>query len=80
MNKEIKTAIEAAIQAGERIMQIYDSPIDVVYKEDDSPLTRADKESNAIINTFLIKTQIPIKSEENKADPFTKSCYDKFVR
>ncbi|NRB59558.1 MAG: 3'(2'),5'-bisphosphate nucleotidase CysQ [Winogradskyella sp.] len=66
MNKEIKTAIEAAIQAGERIMQIYDSPIDVEYKEDDSPLTRADKESNAIINTFLIPTQIPIISEENK--------------
>ncbi len=66
MNKEIKTAIEAAIQAGERIMQIYDAPIDVEYKEDDSPLTRADKESNAIINTFLIPTQIPIISEENK--------------
>ncbi|GAB5566140.1 MAG: 3'(2'),5'-bisphosphate nucleotidase CysQ [Winogradskyella sp.] len=66
MNKEIETAIEAAIQAGERIMQIYDAPIDVEYKEDDSPLTRADKESNAIINTFLIPTQIPIISEENK--------------
>lgn len=66
INKHLQTAIEASLKAGEKIMEVYDSVFDVEYKDDKSPLTEADKESNDIINSFLIPTQIPIISEENK--------------
>ena len=46
-------------------MEIYNSPIKVEYKNDNSPLTKADSKSNDVINKYLIKTGIPIISEEN---------------
>ena len=42
-------AINASIKAGDEIMKIYDSNFEFTTKEDDSPLTIADKNSNAII-------------------------------
>lgn len=66
LNSNLKLAIEAAIKAGEAIMAIYEEPISVEYKADESPLTKADEESNAIINSFLKPTDVPIISEENK--------------
>lgn len=66
INNHLKTAIEASLKAGERIMEVYDSVFDVEFKDDKSPLTEADKQSNDIINSFLIPTEIPIISEENK--------------
>jgi len=65
-NKELEIAIEASLKAGKAIMEVYDSVIEVEYKDDKSPLTEADKRSNSIINSFLIPTSIPIISEENK--------------
>ncbi|MBT8261069.1 MAG: 3'(2'),5'-bisphosphate nucleotidase CysQ, partial [Bacteroidia bacterium] len=62
----LKTAIKAALKAGKVIMEVYDSVIEVEYKDDKSPLTQADKKANDIINSYLIPTQIPIISEENK--------------
>ena len=70
MERNIKTALKAALKAGEAIMQVYDSVIEVEYKDDKSPLTEADKQSNNIINSFLIPTGIPIISEENKQIDF----------
>lgn len=66
ITKEMKIAIAASIKAGKAIMDIYDAPIEVEYKADDSPLTKADRESNVIINSFLKPTGTPIISEENK--------------
>ena len=66
MNKLLLTAIEAAIKAGEEIMTVYENDFDVEIKSDNSPLTIADKNANTIINSFLLKTKIPIISEENK--------------
>lgn len=71
MNKELTTAIQAALKAGKVIMEVYDSVIEVEYKDDKSPLTAADKKANDIINSFLIPTQIPIISEENKQTDFS---------
>lgn len=71
MNKELTIAIEAALKAGKVIMEVYDSVIEVEYKDDKSPLTAADKKANDIINSFLIPTQIPIISEENKQTDFS---------
>ena len=62
----LKVAIKASIEAGKEIMKVYDSVIEVEYKDDKSPLTLADKSANEIINSILIPTGIPIISEENK--------------
>tara|TARA_B100001287_G_scaffold42180_1_gene31296 strand:- start:54023 stop:54787 length:765 start_codon:yes stop_codon:yes gene_type:complete len=64
--KLLQLAIYAAINGGEEIMKIYDQDFDVLIKEDNSPLTDADKNANKIIENQLRKTQIPILSEEGK--------------
>ena len=66
MNKNLKIAIKASLEAGKKIMEVYNSVIEVEYKDDKSPLTEADKKANDIINSHLLPTQIPIISEENK--------------
>jgi len=60
-----------AVEAGRAIMHIYDTmpdDIGVQKKSDDSPLTKADLASNAVIVAGLEKhfPDIPIISEENK--------------
>lgn len=65
-NHHLNTAILASLKAGKAIMTIYDTDFDVEYKDDQSPLTIADKHANEIINSFLVPTDIPIISEENK--------------
>ena len=71
LNSYLQTAITAALEAGEKIMEIYDAVIEVEYKDDKSPLTEADKQANDIINTYLTKTEFPIISEENKQTEYT---------
>ena len=60
-----------AVEAGQAIMHIYNTmpdDIGVQKKSDDSPLTKADLASNAVIVAGLEKSfpEIPIISEENK--------------
>jgi 3'(2'), 5'-bisphosphate nucleotidase len=62
----LKIAIEAAQKAGEKILQIYGEEFSVSYKEDKSPLTLADQQANDIIESYLLKTNIPILSEEGR--------------
>ncbi len=72
--KEISTIIkqlsQISIEAGQKIMEIYNASEDIVYekKDDDSPLTAADKASNDIICQGLenLDFKFPIISEENK--------------
>lgn len=66
IEKKLLIAIEASLNAGEVIMQVYNTAFNVELKEDKSPLTEADKKANDIINSYLIPTQIPIISEENR--------------
>jgi 3'(2'), 5'-bisphosphate nucleotidase len=63
-------AIEAAVLAGKAIMKVYQNEFEVSKKEDNSPITEADKAANECINTILKTTQIPIISEENEEIPF----------
>ena len=60
------TAINAAIKAGHEIMKVYESDFDVENKEDNTPLTIADKKSNVIIEEALKESNIPYLSEEGK--------------
>ena len=57
-----------AFQAGEAILKIYGKNFQVEYKDDDSPLTEADKNANEIICSSLhtLYPNIPILSEENR--------------
>ncbi|WP_055444113.1 3'(2'),5'-bisphosphate nucleotidase CysQ [Lacinutrix himadriensis] len=66
MNKDLEIAIKASLEAGKVIMEVYDTPFDVEIKDDKSPLTEADKKANDIINSYLVNTEFPIISEENK--------------
>ncbi len=71
MKENLKIAILASIEAGKEIMKIYNSEFDYELKDDNSPLTIADKNANDIINQHLIKTTIPIISEENAQTDYT---------
>lgn len=55
-----------AIKAGNKIMEFYDQEDEIIIKEDQSPLTKADLASNKIILEELknINTSISILSEE----------------
>ncbi|WP_026934150.1 3'(2'),5'-bisphosphate nucleotidase CysQ [Christiangramia echinicola] len=71
MNENLNIAIGAAIEAGNVIMKVYGSEdFKVENKDDDSPLTQADLRANAVINSYLNNTSIPIISEENKQTDF----------
>ncbi|MFA5619194.1 MAG: 3'(2'),5'-bisphosphate nucleotidase CysQ [Weeksellaceae bacterium] len=69
-NNLLLPAINAAISAGKRIMEVYAGDFKVDFKEDASPLTAADQKSNQEIMDFLLPFGIPIISEENKQLPF----------
>ena len=62
----LKTAINASIEGGHAIMEVYASDFAVEHKDDKSPLTLADKNCNEVIESFLTKTNIPILSEEGE--------------
>ena len=53
--KELKAAIEAGLLAKEKILEIYHKPFDVEIKEDNSPVTLADKSADKIIHDYLAK-------------------------
>lgn len=71
-NKLLKTAKEAAVEAGIAIMEVYleCSDMQVEYKDGNMPLTAADKASNAII-VKRMRQEFPeyaVLSEEEKDD------------
>ena len=69
----LNTAIQAAIDAGKAILQIYNDPaadFNIQRKADNSPLTIADQASHNIIKATLEKTNFPILSEEGKDIPY----------
>lgn len=72
MINSLKIAITAALEAGARIMEIYDNEdFEVDMKSDDSPLTKADLASHDIIIKYLEKTDFPVLSEEGKHLPYS---------
>ena len=66
---ELEIAVNAAIKAGETILDIYDRNFRTTTKTDDSPVTDADFKSNEIIKKILSKTDYSILSEEDIDDP-----------
>jgi len=70
--KMLVTALIAAIDAGQAILDVYRTDFDVIKKEDKSPLTLADQCSHKIIFNSLSPFNIPILSEEGKAIAYEK--------
>lgn len=66
MNNFLSIAIKAALKGGTEILKVYETNFDVETKEDNSPLTQADKNANEVIMGYLKPTSIPIISEENR--------------
>ena len=71
-----------ARDAGKTILEVYErDDFDVSVKDDNSPLTRADRNSNRVICDGLaaLHEQYPIVSEENKDVPFdTRNSFERF--
>ena len=51
--EQLNAAIEAGVRAIEGILQIYNSDFDVEIKEDESPVTLADKNADKVIREYL---------------------------
>lgn len=72
MKEIFNRAINAALVAGQKIMEIYTTDdFDITKKQDLSPLTKADRAAHEIIVSLIKEDNIPILSEEGKAIPFT---------
>lgn len=70
-NRLFDIAIRAAIEAGDKILEVYESDdLSIEIKEDDSPVTKADKLSSKVIVSRLAQTSIPVLSEEEKEAPY----------
>ena len=67
---QLEAAKKAAIEAKKIILDIYDSSFDVMIKEDESPVTKADLQADAKIREVIL-TSFPndmILSEESEDD------------
>lgn len=81
MIEKKKIICDIAKKAGDAIMAIYAGDHRVEYKDDNSPLTAADKASHEVIVAGLAEhfPDIPILSEEGKGIPYaTRKKWDRF--
>ena len=71
---DIDLLVTIAQKAGDAIMEVYAKDISVETKDDRSPLTEADKKSNAVIIAALKENYpaIPFISEEAKLTPYSE--------
>lgn len=68
METMLSLAINAAIEAGKIIMEVYATPFDVFVKSDDSPVTQADLRASNFIKEMLKTSNLPFVSEEDLPD------------
>lgn len=64
LKSEYIIALKAAVEASEKIMEIYSNGFDTEFKLDGSPVTQADLAASEIIDSYLETTGIPITGEE----------------
>lgn len=64
-------AIEAALRASEKILEVYKTDFSFTQKADSSPVTLADKLANDIICEILKPTEIEVLSEEGQQSSWT---------
>lgn len=66
MTDLVALSITAALDAGKKILEVYNQDFAVDIKDDKSPLTEADRQSHLAIKGYLTNTNIPLLSEEGK--------------
>ena len=57
---ELGKIIDGMVKAGEKILEVYETDFSTEKKDDDSPITQADIESNKILKEVLGETGITI--------------------
>ena len=66
----MQVAYRAALQAGEEILKVYEGDdFSVERKDDDSPITLADRRAHNVIEAALEHTGLPMLSEEGAEIP-----------
>ena len=65
---ELGKILEGIVRAGEKVIEVYETDFSTEKKDDDSPITQADIESNKILKEVLGETGITILSEEELDD------------
>ena len=65
---ELEKILEGIVRAGEKVIEVYETDFSTEKKDDDSPITQADIESNKILKEVLGETGITILSEEELDD------------
>ena len=72
--------LNISVDAGEVILNYYNENVDVIYKDDESPLTKADLASHKIITDSIkkITPDIPILSEEEFIDWKVRKKWKKY--
>ena len=70
--KLLENVIDLAVEAGHRILEIYNTEFDVTHKSDNSPLTEADMAAHHTIVDGLtqLTPELPVLSEESANIPF----------
>jgi 3'(2'), 5'-bisphosphate nucleotidase len=68
LNQLLDVALNAANQASEKMLEIYQKDFSIDYKYDKSPLTEADEASHQIIYNLLKDLGYPVISEESKPE------------
>ncbi|MBM7571388.1 3'(2'),5'-bisphosphate nucleotidase CysQ [Aquibacillus albus] len=65
---------QVSLEAGKEILDVYAQDFDVEFKEDESPLTQADKRAHESIMKGLnaIDSSIPVLSEEGREIPYSE--------
>lgn len=70
----LRPALDIAIQAGRRILEVYEAGFSVEHKEDKTPLTEADMAAHEVIDAGLVYLTpgIPVLTEESTGVPFAE--------
>jgi 3'(2'), 5'-bisphosphate nucleotidase len=68
----LRNVIKIAREAGKAILEVYENDFDLEYKQDNSPLTTADKRSHEVIESGLLALfpDLPVLSEESGEIPY----------
>jgi 3'(2'), 5'-bisphosphate nucleotidase len=72
LERYLELAINASLAAADEIMKIYASDFSVEHKNDNSPVTLADKNAHHAIAAILAEAKIPMLSEEGIEIPFNE--------
>lgn len=79
MSALLNISIKTAVEAGSKIMEVYNDKIRVSIKRNFTPVTNADRAANQVIVDRLSSLAIPVISEESAIAPFQeRQAWERF--